>query len=62
MKLNTTAFQSTSGLDRLRSAVSLSVPVSKIVVEAGYLNQHRFVRGGEDRVEHALTASLALSF
>lgn len=61
--LNTTAFQSTPGLDRLRSAVSLTIPVSKPVrVEAGYLNQHRFVRGGEDRGDHALTASLALSF
>lgn len=61
--LNTTAFQSNSGLDRLRSAVSLTMPVSKTVrVEAGYLNQHRFVRGGEDRADHALTASLALSF
>lgn len=63
INLNTTAFQSSSGLDRLRSAVSLSIPVAKAVkLEAGYLNQHRFVRDGEDRGEHALTATLALSF
>ncbi len=63
INLNTTGFQSTAGLDRLRSAVSLSVPVNQTVrVEAGYLNQHRFVRDGEDRGDHALTASLALSF
>lgn len=63
INLNTTPFQSSSGLDRLRSAVSLSVPVTKAVkLEAGYLNQHRFVRGGEDRGDHALTAALSLSF
>lgn len=63
INLNTTSFQSSSGLDRLRSAVSLSVPVAKAVkLEAGYLNQHRFVRGGEDRGEHAVTAALSLSF
>jgi len=63
INLNTTAFQSNTGLDRLRSAVALSVPVAEAVkLETGYLNQHRFVRGGEDRGEHALTATLSLSF
>lgn len=63
INLNTTGFQAVSGLDRIRSAVSLSFPVSKAVkLEAGYLNQHRFVRRGEDRGDHALTASLAMSF
>lgn len=60
--LNTTSFQSRGGLDRLRSAVSLSVPIADAVkLEAGYLNQHRFVRDGEDRGEHAVTATLSLS-
>ena len=63
INLNTTGFQSTPGLDRVRSVVSLTMPVSPAVrVEAGYLNQHRFIRRGEDRYEHALTAALALSF
>lgn len=63
INLNNTAFQSVDGLERLRSAVSLSFPVSKAVkVEAGYLNQHRFVRGGPDTNDHALTLSLGLSF
>lgn len=63
INLNTTAFQATGGLDRLRSAVSLTVPITgKVNIEAGYLNQHRFVRDGPDRDEHALTAALALSF
>ena len=48
---------------RLRSAATLSFPVSKAVkVEAGYLNQHRFVRGAPDTDDHALTLSLGFSF
>lgn len=63
VNLNTTSFQSTSGLERLRSAVSLSFPLGKsIKLDAGYLNQHRFVRGGEDTGDHAITASLGFSF
>lgn len=61
--LNTTAFQAQEGLDRLRSAASLSFPVSKTVkIDAGYLNQHRFVRGGSDTDDHVLTIALGLSF
>ena len=63
VNLNNTAFQGVDGLERLRSAASLSFPVSKAVkLEAGYLNQHRFVRGGPDTDDHALTVSLGLSF
>lgn len=63
INLNTTAFQASDGLERIRSAASLSFPVSKRVkLEAGYLNQHRFVRGGPDTDDHALTVSLGLSF
>lgn len=63
INLNNTAFQGVDGLERLRSAASLSFPVSKVVkLEAGYLNQHRFVRGGPDTDDHALTAALQLSF
>ena len=63
INLNNTSFQTVDGLERLRSAVSLSFPVSKQVkIEAGYLNQHRFIRGGPDTDDHALTAALQLSF
>lgn len=63
INLTNTSFQSVDGLERARSAVSLSFPLSKAMkLEAGYLNQHRFVRGGPDSDDHALTASLALSF
>ncbi len=63
INLNSTSFQAVDGLERLRSAASLSFPVGKVVkIEAGYLNQHRFVRGGPDTDDHALTANVALSF
>lgn len=63
INLNNTSFQSKDGLERLRTAVSVSVPVSKALkFEGGYLNQHRFVSNGPDTDDHALTASIALSF
>lgn len=63
INLNNTAFQGVDGLERVRSAASLSFPVSKALkIEAGYLNQHRFVRNGPDTDEHALTVSLGFSF
>jgi hypothetical protein len=63
INFNNTAFQTSDGLERARSAIALSFPVSKAVkLEAGYLNQRRFVRGGRDTNDHALTASLAVSF
>lgn len=63
INLNNASFQSVDGLERLRSAASLSFPVSKAVkLEAGYLNQRRFVRGGPDTDDHTLTLSLGFSF
>jgi len=63
INLNNTSFQTKDGLERLRSAMSLSFPVSKsLKIEAGYLNQHRFVSNGPDTDDHVLTASLAFSF
>jgi opacity protein-like surface antigen len=59
--LNTTTFQRTDGLDKTRTFVGLSTPLSKnITAEAGYLNQHTFVRNGPDTDDHV--ASIALSF
>lgn len=63
INLNNTAFQSKDGFDRLRSAATLSFPISTTVkLEAGYLNQLRFVTDGPDIADHVLTASVGLSF
>lgn len=63
INLNTTSFQTVDGLERLRSAILLNFPVGKrLKLEAGYLNQHRFVRGGPDADDHALTIALQLAF
>lgn len=63
VNLNNTAFQTVDGLDRTRAAASLSFPLSKTLkLEAGYLNQHRFVRNGPDNDDHALTGSVSLAF
>ena len=63
INLNNTAFQSKDGLERLRTAATVSVSLSKVVkLEAGYLNQHRFVSNGPDTDDHVLTASIGLSF
>lgn len=63
VNLNNTPFQGKDGLDRLRTAASFSMPLAKAVkIEAGYLNQHRFVTNGPDTDDHVLTASLGLAF
>jgi hypothetical protein len=63
INLATTAFQSVEGLERSRSAIALSFPIGKgVKLETGYLNQHRFVRGGPDTDDHAITAALGFSF
>lgn len=60
--LNTTPFQKQSGLDRIRSLIAISTPISKkLTVEIGYLNQHGFVRGGPDTSDHVASLSLGLS-
>ena len=63
LNLGKTSFQTTDGLDRMRTAAALSFPLSKTLkLEAGYLNQHRFVRNGPDHDDHALTGTVSLSF
>lgn len=60
--LNTTPFQRTSGLDRVRTFVGLSTPLMKnATADIGYLNQHTFVRGGPDTDDHVASISFALS-
>lgn len=63
INLNNTAFQGKDGLERLRTAASISFPVAKAIkIEGGYLNQHRFVSNGPDTDDHVITASLGFSF
>jgi hypothetical protein len=61
--LNTTTFQRTHGLDRVRNLVTISAPISKRVNgEVGYMNQHGFVRGGEDSSDNIAYFALGASF
>lgn len=61
--LNTTAFQSVNGFERMRNSVTLSVPVGKsFSLEAGYMNQHARNPNGPDRVDHVIMTTLGASF
>jgi hypothetical protein len=60
--LNTTSFQTKSGLDRVRNLITISAPLSKTLTgEAGYMNQHGFVSGGPDTSDHIAYFALSLS-
>jgi hypothetical protein len=61
VNLNTTSFQRTSGIERMRNLVSVSTPLSKALTgEAGYMNQHGFVRGGKDSSDNIAYFALSL--
>lgn len=61
--LGRTGFQKVDGLERMRTQLSISTPLSKrISVEAGYLNQHSFVRGGPDTDDHVGVIALTANF
>ena len=61
--LNTTGFQKTPGLDRLRTAVSLGMPLAKhFTLELGYMEQHGFVPAAEDTDDHVMTAKIIAAF
>jgi hypothetical protein len=61
--LNSVSFQAQDGLDRMRTAATLQIPVMKGVnAEVGYLNQHRFVRGGPDNDDHVANLAIAFTF
>ena len=63
INLNTTTFQTVNGYERMRNAASVSVPVAKNVgIDLGYLNQHGFVRNGEDTSDNVLTLGLSATF
>lgn len=62
VNLNRTSYQRQRGVDRMRNLVSVSVPLSsKLSGEAGYLNQHGFVRGGHNSVDHVAYFALGFS-
>ena len=62
LNLNTVTFQRQSGLDRMRNLITVSTPLAKSLNgEAGYMNQHGFVRGGEDNTDHAAYVAVSLS-
>ena len=61
--LNNTGFQTVDGLERMRNAIYVTVPVGKkFSVDFGYLNQHSFVPSGPDRSDNVLTAGISASF
>jgi hypothetical protein len=61
--LNTTVFQRTGGYERMRNGASVTVPLDKrLSLEAGYLNQHGFVRDGPDTSDNVLNLGLSASF
>lgn len=63
VNLNTTTFQKVSGYDRMRNAVSVSVPLNKqVAVDFGYLNQLGIVRNGPDNMDHVVTMGVAANF
>lgn len=60
--LNTTPFQRRTGLDRMRNLVTVSTPLTKALSgEAGYMNQHGFVKDGPDTSDNVAYFGLALS-
>jgi hypothetical protein len=62
INLNSTSFQRQDGLDRTRTLIAINTPLTKaLAAEIGYLNQHGFVRGGEDTNDHVASFSLSLS-
>lgn len=63
VNLNTTAFQTARGLDRVRNFVGISTPLfTHATAEFGYLNQHGFVRHGPDTDDHVASVNLSFSF
>lgn len=62
VNLNKTSFQARTGIDRMRNLISLSGPLMKNVNgEAGYMNQHGFVKNGPDTSDHIGYFAISLS-
>jgi uncharacterized protein DUF2490 len=62
LNLSTTDFQRTSGLDRTRTFIGVSLPLAKnLSTDIGYLNQHSFVPNDADNDDHVASFSVNLS-
>ena len=62
LNLGTTSFQRTNGLDRVRNLVTISTPLTKSLSgEAGYMNQHGFVRRGPDTSDNVAYFAVSIS-
>lgn len=60
--LNTTTFQRVGGEERMRNTVYIATPLTKqLSIDAGYLEQHGFVRGGPDTHDHVVALGLSLN-
>ena len=60
--LNRTPFQKRTGLDRVRNLITVSTPLTKTLSgEAGYMNQHGFVKDGPDTSDNVAYFGLTLS-
>lgn len=63
INLNNTAFQTNDGLDRVRTGLSVGVPLGKhFSLDLGYLNQQTFAAHGTDNGDHVLTTGISASF
>ena len=63
VNLNTTGFQRTSGVDRMRNLAAVTTKLNTTLsIEAGYLNQYGFVRDGDDTIDHIAHLALSTSF
>jgi len=60
---NSTAWGQRRGYERMRNIVGVVLPLGRdISVDAGYLNQYRFARGGaRAQMDHALTMQLTIN-
>jgi Protein of unknown function (DUF2490) len=62
VNLNTTTFQRSRGVDRMRNLITISTPLSKTLSgELGYMNQHGFVRRGADTSDNIAYFALSLN-
>ena len=61
--LGRTGFQKVDGLERMRTQLSVSTPLSKrLSLEVGYMNQHGFVRRAPDTTDHIAIVGLTANF
>jgi hypothetical protein len=62
LNLNATDWGVSSGYDRMRHTLGVSIPLGKgLRADTGYLNEYRFGRsGGRDQLTHAATLTLNL--